>query len=216
MPAWTLKSTFDMQRNSMIKKAKIALFVIALLPLARLVWLGLTDGLGANPVEFVLRSLGTWTLVCLLVTLSVTPIRLIFGIKWLVPLRRMMGLFTFFYVCLHLLAYAGLDQWFDWRAIVHDIAKHPYVLVGFSAFVLMIPLAVTSNQAMIRRLRQRWQTLHRLVYLIAILGVTHYWWLVKKDVTEPLIYAMVLFFLLAVRLYYKWPISLNLQSAPQR
>jgi sulfoxide reductase heme-binding subunit YedZ len=216
MPAWTLKSTFDMQRNNMIKKAKIALFVIALLPLARLVWLGLTDGLGANPVEFVLRSLGTWTLVCLLVTLSVTPIRLIFGIKWLVPLRRMMGLFTFFYVCLHLLAYAGLDQWFDWRSIVHDIAKHPYVLVGFSAFVLMIPLAVTSNQAMIRRLRQRWQTLHRLVYLIAILGVTHYWWLVKKDVTEPLIYAMVLFFLLAVRLYYKWPISLNLQSAPQR
>jgi sulfoxide reductase heme-binding subunit YedZ len=216
MPVWTLKRTFDMQRNNMIKKAKIALFVLALLPLARLVWLGMTDGLGANPVEFVMRSLGTWTLVCLLVTLSVTPIRLIFGIKWLVPLRRMMGLFTFFYVCLHLLAYAGLDQWFDWRAIVHDIAKHPYVLVGFAAFVLMIPLAVTSNQAMIRRLRQRWQTLHRLVYLIAILGVTHYWWLVKKDVTEPLIYAMVLFFLLAVRLYYKWPISLNLQSAPQR
>jgi sulfoxide reductase heme-binding subunit YedZ len=216
MPAWTLKNTFDMQRNHMIKKAKIALFVIALLPLARLIWLGLTDSLGANPVEFVLRSLGTWTLVCLLVTLSVTPIRLIFGIKWLVPLRRMMGLFTFFYVCLHLLAYAGLDQWFDWRAIVHDIAKHPYVLVGFAAFLLMIPLAVTSNQAMIRRLRQRWQTLHRLVYLIAILGVTHYWWLVKKDVTEPLIYAIVLFFLLAVRLYYKWPISLNLQSAPQR
>jgi sulfoxide reductase heme-binding subunit YedZ len=216
MPVWTLKRTFDMQRNNMIKKAKIALFVLALLPLARLVWLSVTDGLGANPVEFVMRSLGTWTLVCLLVTLSVTPIRLIFGIKWLVPLRRMMGLFTFFYVCLHLLAYAGLDQWFDWRAIVHDIAKHPYVLVGFSAFVLMIPLAVTSNQAMIRRLRQRWQTLHRLVYLIAILGVTHYWWLVKKDVTEPLIYAIVLFFLLAVRLYYKWPISLNLQSAPQR
>ncbi|MEZ0238018.1 MAG: sulfite oxidase heme-binding subunit YedZ [Methylophilaceae bacterium] len=175
------------------------------MPLARLVWLGLTDGLGANPVEFVIRSLGTWTLVCLLVTLSVTPIRLIFGINWLVQLRRMMGLFTFFYVCLHLLAYAGLDQWFDWQAIVHDIAKHPYVLVGFSAFVLMIPLAVTSNQAMIRRLRQRWKMLHRLVYLIAILGVTHYWWLVKKDVSEPFIYAVVLFILLAVRVYYKRP-----------
>nr|WP_240483760.1 protein-methionine-sulfoxide reductase heme-binding subunit MsrQ [Methylobacillus sp. MM3] len=189
----------------MIINAKIAFFVIALLPLARLVWLGLTDGLGANPVEFVIRSLGTWTLVCLLVTLSVTPIRLIFGINWLVQLRRMMGLFTFFYVCLHLLAYAGLDQWFDWQAIVHDIAKHPYVLVGFSAFVLMIPLAVTSNQAMIRRLRQRWKMLHRLVYLIAILGVTHYWWLVKKDVSEPFIYAVVLFILLAVRVYYKRP-----------
>ena len=205
MLAWTLKNTFDMQRNNLIINAKIAFFVIALLPLARLVWLGLTDGLGANPVEFVIRSLGTWTLVCLLVTLSVTPIRLIFGINWLVQLRRMMGLFTFFYVCLHLLAYAGLDQWFDWQAIVHDIAKHPYVLVGFSAFVLMIPLAVTSNQAMIRRLRQRWKMLHRLVYLIAILGVTHYWWLVKKDVSEPFIYAVVLFILLAVRVYYKRP-----------
>lgn len=198
-----------MQRNRLILNAKIAFFSIALLPLARLAWLASTDGLGANPVEFVIRSLGTWTLVFLLVTLSVTPIRLIFGINWLVQLRRMMGLFTFFYVCLHLLAYAGLDQWFDWQAIVHDIAKHPYVLVGFSAFVLMIPLAVTSNQAMIRRLRQRWQVLHRLIYIIAILGVTHYWWLVKKDVTEPLIYAMVLFLLLAIRVYYKRPILLG-------
>lgn len=189
---------------------------MALLPLARLVWLGLTDGLGANPVEFVIRSLGTWTLVCLLVTLSVTPIRLIFGINWLVQLRRMMGLFTFFYVCLHLLAYAGLDQWFDWQAIVHDIAKHPYVLVGFSAFVLMIPLAVTSNQAMIRRLRQRWKMLHRLVYLIAILGVTHYWWLVKKDVSEPFIYAVVLFILLAVRVYYKRPRLLSTFWRPDK
>lgn len=216
MLAWTLKSTFDMQRNNLIINAKIAFFVMALLPLARLVWLGLTDGLGANPVEFVIRSLGTWTLVCLLVTLSVTPIRLIFGINWLVQLRRMMGLFTFFYVCLHLLAYAGLDQWFDWQAIVHDIAKHPYVLVGFSAFVLMIPLAVTSNQAMIRRLRQRWKMLHRLVYLIAILGVTHYWWLVKKDVSEPFIYAVVLFILLAVRVYYKRPRLLSTFWRPDK
>lgn len=216
MLAWTLKSTFDMQRNHLIINAKIAFFVMALLPLARLVWLGLTDGLGANPVEFVIRSLGTWTLVCLLVTLSVTPIRLIFGINWLVQLRRMMGLFTFFYVCLHLLAYAGLDQWFDWQAIVHDIAKHPYVLVGFSAFVLMIPLAVTSNQAMIRRLRQRWKMLHRLVYLIAILGVTHYWWLVKKDVSEPFIYAVVLFILLAVRVYYKRPRLLSTFWRPDK
>lgn len=189
---------------------------MALLPLARLVWLGLTDGMGANPVEFVIRSLGTWTLVFLLVTLSVTPIRLIFSINWLVQLRRMMGLFTFFYVCLHLLAYAGLDQWFDWQAIVHDIAKHPYVLVGFSAFVLMIPLAVTSNQAMIRRLRQRWKMLHRLVYLIAILGVTHYWWLVKKDVSEPFIYAVVLFILLAVRVYYKRPRLLDIFWRPDK
>lgn len=178
---------------------------MALLPLLRLLWLAFTDDLGSNPVEFVIRSLGTWTLVFLLVTLAVTPLRLIFGIKWLLQLRRMLGLFAFFYVCLHLLAYAGLDQWFDWQAITHDIAKHPYVLVGFAAFVLLVPLAATSNQAMVRKLRQRWQTLHKLVYLIAILGVTHYWWLVKKDVTEPVIYAFVLLLLLAVRVFYRYP-----------
>lgn len=206
-----------MNRNDLIKKAKVIYFILALLPLARLVWLAATDGLGANPVEFVIRSLGTWALVGLLITLSVTPLRLIFGIKWPMQLRRMMGLFSFFYVCLHLLAYAGLDQWFDWHAITHDIAKHPYVLVGFSAFVLMVPLAVTSNQAMIRKLRQNWQKLHRLVYLIAILGVTHFWWLVKKDVREPLIYALVLCILLSIRLYYKRPQAMSLPpKAPDR
>lgn len=181
-------------------------FLVALLPLARLVWLGVTDGLGANPVEFVIHSLGTWTLVGLLVTLSVTPVRLITGIKWPLQLRRMMGLFTFFYATLHFLSYAGLDQWFDWAAITKDIAKHPYVLVGFTAFVLMAPLAATSNQAAIRKLRQRWQTLHRLVYPIAILGVLHYWWLVKKDIREPLIYAIVLAVLLIIRLYHRKPV----------
>jgi sulfoxide reductase heme-binding subunit YedZ len=201
-----------MTRNLLKNNAKALFFILALLPLTRLVWLAFMDGLGSNPVEFVIRSLGTWTLVLLLVTLSVTPLRLIFGIKWLMPLRRTMGLFTFFYVCLHLLAYAGLDQWFDWQAIVHDIAKHPYVLVGFTAFVLMIPLAATSTQAMMRRLGRRWQKLHRLVYVIAILGVTHYWWLVKKDVTEPFIYALVLLILLAVRVYYKRPMVLRTQS----
>jgi methionine sulfoxide reductase heme-binding subunit len=200
-----------MTRNLLKNNARSLFFILALLPLTRLVWLAFTDGLGSNPVEFVIRSLGTWTLVLLLVTLSVTPLRLLFGIKWMMPLRRMMGLFTFFYVCLHLLAYAGLDQWFDWQAIVHDIAKHPYVLVGFTAFVLMIPLAATSTQAMMRRLGRRWQKLHRLVYVIAILGVTHYWWLVKKDVTEPFIYALVLFILLAVRVYYKRPMVLRTQ-----
>ena len=198
-----------MSRNKLIINAKIAFFILALLPLARLVWLGVTDDLGANPVEFVIRSLGTWSLVGLLVTLSVTPIRLITGIKWPVQLRRMMGLFAFFYVCLHLLAYAGLDQWFDWHAISKDIVKHPYILVGFSAFLLLIPLAATSNQAMIRKLRQRWQALHRLVYLIAILGVTHYWWLVKKDVREPLVYALVLLALLLIRIYDRKPAAMG-------
>lgn len=205
-----------MDRNQLIRNAKIAVFAIALLPLARLFWLAYTDDLGANPVEFVIRSLGTWTLVFLLVTLSVTPMRLLFGIKWPMQLRRMLGLYSFFYLCLHLLSYAGLDQWFDWQAIAHDIAKHPYVLVGFAAFLLMVPLAATSNKTMIRRLKQRWQALHRLVYLIAILGVTHYWWLVKKDVREPLVYATVLFVLLAIRLYYKRPVPMGGQALAQR
>jgi sulfoxide reductase heme-binding subunit YedZ len=195
----------------MIKKIKVVLFCAALLPLARLVWLAAVDDLGANPVEFVIRSLGTWTLVSLLATLSITPIRLITGVAWPVQLRRMLGLFAFFYASLHLLAYAGLDQWFDWRAIAHDIVKHPYVVVGFSAFLLMIPLALTSNRAAIRRLGQRWQVLHRLVYLIATLGVIHYWWLVKKDVSEPVIYASVLAVLLGIRLYnrYARPVRLS-------
>lgn len=180
---------------------KGGLFMLALLPLARLFWLGLQDDLSANPVEFVLRSTGTWTLVMLLATLSMTPIRLLTGVTWQIQLRRMLGLFMFFYVCLHFTTYVWLDQWFDWDAIVKDIIKHPYILLGFSAFVLTIPLAVTSNQYMMQRLRQNWKKLHLLVYPLAILGILHFWWLVKKDVREPLIYALILFLLLAIRVY---------------
>ena len=174
----------------------------ALLPLARLIWLGFNEDLGANPVEFVERSTGTWTLAILLITLSLTPLRLLTSIAWPIQLRRMAGLFMFFYVCLHFLTYIWLDQWFAWDDIVKDIVKHPYVLVGFTAFILAIPLAVTSNQAMIKRLRGRWKTLHKLVYPIAILGVLHFWWLVKKDIREPLIYAVILMALLGIRIYF--------------
>lgn len=194
-----------MPDKALINKYKAVLFMLGLLPVARLIWLAASDGLGANPVEFVIHSLGTWTLVALLVTLGFTPLRLLSGIAWPLQLRRMCGLYAFFYGCLHMLAYAGLDQWFDWRAISHDVAEHPYVLVGFSALMLMVPLAATSNRAMIRRLGRRWQTLHRLVYLIAILGVTHFWWLVKQDIREPLIYALVLLLLLGVRIVYRKP-----------
>jgi len=190
---------------------KAGLFVAALIPLARLVWLGVHDNLTANPIEFVERSLGTWALAVLMITLSMTPIKLLTGMVWQIQLRRMMGLFMFFYVCLHFLTYIWLDQSFDWMAIVKDIAKHPYVLVGFSAFVLAIPLAVTSNNAMVRRLRERWKQLHQLVYLIAILGVIHFWWLVKKDIREPLFYALVLALLLGIRLYHKYK---KLSNAP--
>jgi sulfoxide reductase heme-binding subunit YedZ len=183
-----------------LKAVKRAVFVLALLPLLRLVWLGFNDGMGANPVEFVIRSNGTWTLTFLLLTLTVTPLRRLTGMNWLLALRRMLGLYAFFYAVLHFLSYVWLDQWFDWRSIAEDVAEHRYVLVGFAAFLCLIPLAVTSTNAMMRRLGRNWQVLHQLVYLIAVLGVVHYWWLVKKDLTQPVIYGAVLILLLGYRL----------------
>lgn len=195
---------------------KAGLFIAALIPLARLFWLGFTDNLSANPVEFVERSTGTWALVSLLVTLSMTPIRLLTGISWQIQLRRMMGLFMYFYACLHFATYIWLDHWFFWEEITADIVKHPYVLVGFSAFVLATPLAITSNRAMMLRLGQNWKRLHMLVYPIAVLAVLHFWWLVKKDIREPLMYALVLALLLGIRLYYKKAVSSRAQSrAPE-
>lgn len=188
---------------------KSALFLIALIPLARLLYLGFTEDLSANPVEFVERSTGTWALVMLMITLSFTPIKLISSIAWPIQFRRMAGLFMFFYACLHITTYTWLDHWFDWAEITKDIIKHPYVLVGFSAFVLSIPLAITSNNAMVRRLRERWKLLHQLVYPIAILGVVHYWWLVKKDITQPIIFATVLVVLLSIRLWFKYKLKIK-------
>jgi len=183
---------------------KSLLFVLCLLPAARLVWLAIAGGLGANPIEFVIRSLGTWTLVMLLATLSVTPLRRLSGWSALIRVRRMLGLFAFFYAVLHFLAFFGLDQFFDLRAVIADIAKRPYITVGFTCLLLLIPLAITSTNAMQRRLGgRRWQRLHRLVYVIAIGGVVHYWWLVKKDITQPLLYALVLALLLGMRLWWR-------------
>jgi len=182
---------------------KAAIWLLALMPMARLIWLGVNENLGANPVEFVERSTGTWTLVILLTTLSMTPIRLLTGQVWPIQLRRLLGLFMFFYACLHITSYIWLDYSFVWTDIIKDIIKHPYVIVGFSAFLLTIPLATTSNSYMIKRLKTNWKKLHQIVYLIAILGVVHFWWLVKKDVTEPTYYATALLMLLSVRLYFK-------------
>ena len=181
-------------------------FALALVPLARLVVLGALDSLSANPVEFVQRSTGTWALAMLCITLAVTPLRRLFGWSWLVRLRRMLGLFAFFYACLHLLAYAWLDQWFDWNAIVDDVLERPFITVGVVAFVLLIPLAATSTNAMMRRLGRRWQELHRLVYAIAVLAVLHYWWhkAGKNDFSAPLAWALVVAGLLAVRLAWHW------------
>lgn len=177
-----------------------ALFCACLLPLARLAWGAWYDQLGANPIEFITRSLGTWTLNFLLITLAVTPLRKLTGWHWLLRLRRMLGLFAFFYALLHLATYLWLDQFFDWAAILKDIVKRPFITVGMSALMLLLPLAATSSNAMVRRLGgKRWQRLHRAVYAIAILGVVHYWWLVKKDLTMPVTYAVALALLLGVR-----------------
>lgn len=180
---------------------KAAVFVLALLPVARLIAGVIFDRLGANPIEVITRSTGTWTLVFLLVTLAVTPLRRISGWNWLLQLRRMLGLFAFFHASLHFTTYIWLDQFFDAAEIVKDIAKRPFITIGFVAFLMMIPLAATSWNAMVRRLgARRWTRLHRLTYAVALSGVIHYWWLVKRDLTQPIIYAVVLAMLLGVRL----------------
>lgn len=179
---------------------KFVLWSLCLIPLLRLLYLGLNDSLGANPIEFITRSTGTWTLVGLLMTLAITPLRKLTGRTWLIRFRRLLGLFAFFYACLHFTTYIWLDQFFDPASIIKDIYKRPFITVGFTAFVLLIPLAYTSRQSMMKKLGRGWQRLHRLVYLIASLGVVHYWWLVKKDLTQPLIFACVLAILLAMRL----------------
>jgi methionine sulfoxide reductase heme-binding subunit len=185
------------------EQLRALLFALALLPLARLVYLGFAGGLGANPVEFVTRSLGTWALVMLCVTLSITPLRQLTGWAWLLRLRRMAGLFCFAYALLHVSTYAVLDHWLDLPAIFADIVKRPYITAGFAAFAMLVPLAVTSTNAMVRRLGARnWQRLHRLVYVIALAAILHFWWhkAGKNDFGEPTIYAIVIGGLLGVRL----------------
>ena len=179
---------------------KLVLFILCLVPLVRLAWGAWHDALGANPIEFILRSLGTWTLNFLLITLTVSPLRKLCNWHWLLRLRRMLGLYAFCYALLHLVSYLWLDQFFDWQAIGKDILKRPFITVGMSTFLLLLPLAATSSNTMIKRLGgRRWQQLHRSVYAIAILGVVHYWWLVKRDITLPALYAALLGLLLGIR-----------------
>jgi len=179
---------------------KALIFVVCLLPVARAAWIVL-HGMAVNPIEFITRSLGTWTLVMLMLTLSITPLRRLTGWNALLKFRRMLGLFAFFYVTLHFLTYIWLDKFFDLHAIVKDIAKRPFITVGFAAFVMLIPLAATSTDAMMRRLKRNWGKLHKLVYVIGVAGVVHYWWLVKRDITQPALYAGVLAVLLGYRLW---------------
>jgi sulfoxide reductase heme-binding subunit YedZ len=169
-----------------------------------LVWAALHGRLGANPISEVTKETGTWTLRFLAITLAVTPLRRLTGWNALVRYRRMLGLFAFFYGTLHFLTYIWLDQFFDFPGIVKDVGKRPFITAGFSAFVLLVPLAVTSTAGWIRRLGgKRWQALHRLVYVSATLGVLHYWWLVKADVSRPFAYGAIVAALLAARLVFR-------------
>ena len=183
---------------------KFAVFVACLLPFAGYGHAIYADTLGANPIEALTRGLGTWALNLLLVTLAVTPARRLTGMSWLLRLRRMLGLFAFFYAALHLGTYLWLDQFFDWPAIAKDILKRPFITVGMAAFALLLPLAATSNRYSIRRLGgRRWQSLHRAVYAIGVLAVLHYFWMVKLDTRLPLAYAGVLVALLGARAWWR-------------
>lgn len=188
----------------MLWRIKPLVIILCLIPLAFLVFDALTNNLGANPIEKITRRSGDWALRLLLITLAVTPMRILLQQPWLLRLRRMLGLFAFFYACLHITSYVVLDQFFAWDDIVKDIIKRPFITVGFIAFVLLIPLALTSTNKMIKRLGAvRWQRLHKLVYLIACLGVLHYFWMVKADLRSPLLHATILAILLGYRLWLK-------------
>lgn len=190
--------------NKSAGRLKAGVFILALLPLFKLCLSAYLQELGANPIEKISHITGYWTLTFLLITLVPTPLRYLSGWLWPVRLRRMLGLFAFFYGCLHFLTYLVLDQFFDWDGILEDIVKRPYITVGFPAFLLMIPLAATSTDNMIRRLGGKyWRALHTLIYPSAIGGAVHYGWLVKKDLTNPIIFAALLGLLLAIRAVYR-------------
>jgi methionine sulfoxide reductase heme-binding subunit len=197
-----LRSSRVSARPRWLAPAKIVVFIAMLFPLARLVLLGVTDGLGANPVEFITRSTGLWTLVYLCITLAITPLRRLTGAAALARFRRMIGLFAFFFAVLHFTTYIWFDKWFDVAAMFKDIGKRPFITVGFAAFVLLVPLAATSPKAMVRKLGRRWQTLHRLIYLIAVLAILHFWWMKagKHDFELPKIYGSIVIVLLGWRL----------------
>jgi methionine sulfoxide reductase heme-binding subunit len=184
------------------KWTKAVVFALCLVPLAILLWKGFHNDLSLNPVEYVEHRTGDWILRFLCITLAITPARKILRLPELIRYRRMMGLFAFFYACLHFSTWLGVDRFFEWKFILEDIGKRPFITVGFTGFVLMIPLAVTSTAGWIRRLGgKRWQMLHRLVYISAIAGVIHYYWQVKSDVRKPLEYAFIIGLLLAWRIW---------------
>lgn len=193
---------------------KLFVFPLCLVPLALLAWKGFHDGLGANPIEVITHSTGDWTIIFLLITLAITPLRRVPALNWLIRFRRMMGLYAFFYGVLHFTTYIWLDKFFDLPEMIKDVGKRPFITVGFLGFVMMIPLAVTSTKWAIRKMGKNWASLHQLVYLSAIAGVVHYWWLVKIDITKPLRYAVILTILLGWRVAVWAMKRFRTQAAP--
>ena len=187
-----------------IQWVRAAAFAGALAPAVRLVVGYLADDLTANPIEFITRQTGYWALVLLTASLAVTPIRRLSGWNPIIKLRRMLGLFAFFYASLHLLTWIVLDKFFDVEWMIEDIAERRFITVGMLTWLLLLPLALTSTQGMIRRLGRRWQTLHKLAYVAAIGGIVHYWWLVKADLFYPQTFTVVLLLLFGVRLWWAW------------
>jgi sulfoxide reductase heme-binding subunit YedZ len=186
-----------------VRAAKAAVFLACLAPLALLTYQAFTGGLGANPIERITHATGEWTLRFLLLTLLVTPARELLRRPSLIRFRRMLGLFAFFYASLHFMTYLWLDQFFDLGSIAKDLKKRPFITAGFAGFVLLVPLALTSTAGWIRRLGgKQWRMLHRLIYVATAAGVIHFWWLVKSDIREPLMYGAILAALLAYRLVH--------------
>jgi sulfoxide reductase heme-binding subunit YedZ len=186
---------------------KITVFVLALLPFLRLALFTLTDRLGANPIEFITRNTGDWTLYFLCMTLTVTPLRRLSKWNWLIRMRRMLGLFVFFYATLHFTTFLWFDHFFDVGEMLKDVIKRPFITVGFGAFLLLISLAATSTNGMVKRLGgKRWQWLHRLIYIIAPLGILHYWWMKagKHDFEQPIIFGLIVATLLLLRVFWWW------------
>jgi sulfoxide reductase heme-binding subunit YedZ len=189
-----------------IKRLKLVIFVLALLPLLRLIERGVQNNLSANPLEFITRATGDWAIYFLCLTLLVTPLRRMTGLNWLLRLRRLLGLYVFFYAFLHFLCFLWFDHFFDLEEMVKDIVKRPFIAVGFAAFVLLVPLAVTSSDRLMRQLGRWWGRLHRLIYGVALLAVLHFWWMKsgKNNLQEPMIIGLVMVLLLGSRVVFIW------------
>ena len=201
--------------SKQFKIIKAGLFLLACVPFLRLIIFAYLDQLGANPLEAITRNTGDWTLYMLCITLSITPLRRLSGWNWLLAMRRMLGLFTFFYASLHFLAFYWFDHFFDVQAMLIDVLKRPFIAMGFATFLLLLPLAVTSTNSMMRRLGKQWKTLHQLIYLIILTGLVHFWWMRagKQNFAQPLLITVIAVVLLGSRLVTWWQNKKKLKAA---